>query len=164
MNTKCPNCGAVHSLDSLLAHNGASEAIVAVANLSGELGKLVVQYCGLFRPKKSQLTFDRLATLINDLLPMMENQRIERNGQLFEAPYSVWVQAFKTVINNRTTLKLPLKSHGYLLEVISTCKIDDSVLMPVQDQPHGRAAGQDGYTGGISQMEAGIMALRAMRR
>ncbi len=49
MHTKCPNCGAVASLDLLLTNDDARNAIAALAAISGELAKTTIRYCGLFR-------------------------------------------------------------------------------------------------------------------
>ena len=39
MNIKCPNCGAVHSLDSLINDTDASAVLKAVLDMDAELGK-----------------------------------------------------------------------------------------------------------------------------
>ena len=39
MNIKCPNCGAVHSLDSLINDADASAVLKAVLEMDAELGK-----------------------------------------------------------------------------------------------------------------------------
>ncbi|MBS9777168.1 MAG: hypothetical protein KGV50_00260 [Gammaproteobacteria bacterium] len=126
MHTKCPACGAVNSLDSIINNDDASIALVAIAELDAELGKAIIKYCGLFRPAKTQLTFARLATLINELLPSIKTQRIERNKQLFDAPPEAWIHAVNVLLEKRqdkeNPLKLPMKSHGYLFEVISKYK------------------------------------------
>lgn len=49
MRTRCPSCGATLSLDALVAHDGAREALAAVFKLSGPLGSAVVRYLALFR-------------------------------------------------------------------------------------------------------------------
>ena len=39
MNIKCPNCGAVHSLDTLINDAEASAVLKAVLEMDAELGK-----------------------------------------------------------------------------------------------------------------------------
>ena len=65
MKTRCPCCGAENSLDALIAHEGARQAVWAVAQVGGEVGKLAVQYIALFRPAKTALTFERMAKLLS---------------------------------------------------------------------------------------------------
>ena len=62
MKVKCSACGALHSLDALIANKAASDALNAALLVSGELGEALIRYLGLFRPAKSSLTFDRVAT------------------------------------------------------------------------------------------------------
>lgn len=71
MNIKCPNCGAVHSLDSLINDAEASAVLRTVLEMDAELGKAAIRYIGLFRPAKSQLSWARTAKLLNELLPIL---------------------------------------------------------------------------------------------
>lgn len=121
MQTKCPNCGAVHSLDSLIGNDGAADLIKAVLEFDAAIGKAAVRYVGLFRPAKSQLTFARTAKLLGELLPDIQAGQISRDGVGYPAPPEAWLHGFQTAIDARDAgrLKLPLKSHGYLYEIIN---------------------------------------------
>jgi len=121
MKTRCPCCGAENSLDALIAHEGARQVVWAAAQVGGEVGKLAVQYIALFRPATTALTFERMAKLLGELLPDMERGAISRNGLEYPAPPEAWLYGFRELLARRNTgsLKLPLKSHGYLYEVIS---------------------------------------------
>jgi hypothetical protein len=118
MKLVCPACGAVNSLDSLIGHDGARAALAELAALSGPLAGAVLRYLALFRPAKQQLRFDRVASLLAELNPMIIEARITRNGRVYAAPRDVWVAAIDTMLASRDRLALPLKSHGYLLEII----------------------------------------------
>lgn len=122
MRTRCPACGATLSLDALVAHDGAREALAAVFKLSGPLGSAVVRYLALFRPETRELTMDRVARLVCDILPDIQAQRISRDGQVFDAPVEAWVWGIEQTLGARDSgrLKTPLKSHGWLYEVISS--------------------------------------------
>lgn len=119
MKTACPACGAAFSLDALLGNEGAREAVMAALAIPAPLGKLLVQYLALFRPPKRQLSFDRVAGLLNELLPMIAAARIERDGRTWSAPQDYWAMALTEMIAKRDSLTLPLKSHGYLLAIIA---------------------------------------------
>ena len=121
MNIKCPNCGAVHSLDSLIGNDGAAELVKAVLEFDAAVGKAAVRYIGLFRPAKSQLTFSRTAKLLGELLPDIQAGQISRDGTACPAPAEAWLYGFQTALNARDAgrLKTPLKSHVYLYEIIS---------------------------------------------
>ena len=121
MRTRCPSCGATLSLDALIAHDAAREALAAAFKLSGVLGSALVRYLALFRPESRELTMDRVARLVGELLPDLQAQRISRNGQVCDAPLEAWVWAIEQALAARDAgrLTLPLKSHGWLYEVIS---------------------------------------------
>lgn len=121
MNIKCPNCGAVHSLDTLINDAEASAVLKAVLEMDVELGKAAIRYIGLFRPAKSQLSWARTAKLLNELLPMIKAQEAARDGVCFPAPTEAWIHGFNETVNARDQgrLKTPLKSHGYLYEILA---------------------------------------------
>lgn len=86
MNIKCPNCGAVHSLDSLINDADASSVLRAVLEMDAEMGKAAIRYVGLFRPAKSQLSWARTAKLLNELTLMIKAQEAVRDGVSYPAP------------------------------------------------------------------------------
>ena len=155
MNIKCPNCGAVHSLDTLINDADASAVLKAVLDMDAELGKAAIRYIGLFRPAKSQLSWARTAKLLNELLPMIKAQEAVRDGVCFPAPTEAWIHGFNETVNARDQgrLKLPLKSHGYLLEIVSQWQ--GSGLPSPQPSPTGRG----GEGGAPSKLRQGVAAL-----
>lgn len=155
MNIKCPNCGAVHSLDSLINDTDASAVLRAVLEMDAEMGKAAIRYVGLFRPAKSQLSWSRTAKLLNELLLMMKAQTVERDGVSYPAPAEAWLHGFNETVNARDQgrLKLPLKSHGYLLEIVSQWQ--GSGLPSPQSSPTGRV----GEGGAPSKLRQGVAAL-----
>lgn len=140
MKTRCPACGATSSLDALLGHSEASQAFKSCLGLVGELQTPLVKYLALFRPDSRDLTFDRAAKLLNELAPDIVAKQIQRNRQTFPAPLGAWVWAIGVVLERRDQGKidLPLKSHGYLYEVISSYKPEYS---PVQDATLRKSSG-----------------------
>lgn len=119
MKLTCPSCGASMSLDIVLANEGAREAIMLALRMPAPIGKLLVQYVALFRPASRSLSFDRVAGLLSELLPMIEAARIERSGRTWAAPQEAWRAALDEILSKRDKLTLPLKSHGYLLEILA---------------------------------------------
>ena len=142
MKTRCPCCGAENSLDALLAHEEARQSLWAVAQIGGPMSTGLVRYLGLFRPEKSALSQARMATLMAELLPMVQAGHIQRDGKTYAAPPAAWAHAFSEVLAARDAgrLKTPLKSHGYLLEVISKWQGQGEIVpvpttAPVADRP-----------------------------
>lgn len=120
MKLRCPNCGASLSLDALLAQEETREAVLAAFRLGGVLGQALLRYIGLFRPAQRELSFGRVAKLINELLPEVERGEIERDGKRYPAPVEAWCWAIQSMLDKRERMRLPLTSHGYLKEVISS--------------------------------------------
>lgn len=129
MNIRCPCCGAVNSLDALLAHDDARAALDRLADLGGELTRLLVRYCGLFRPEKSVLSMPRLAKLLTELQAGIDARRIERGGKTCDAPPEAWLWALQQVLEARDSGRLvpPLKNHGYLYTVLANWQPEAAV-------------------------------------
>jgi hypothetical protein len=121
MNVTCPSCGAEMDLDVLLAHEDSRQALARLATLSLPLGKRVLQYIRLFKPTTRQLGHGRVVKLIEELLPDLQREAITHNGRTWNAKLETWSTAIERVLERRDTgkLTLPLKSHGYLYEVIA---------------------------------------------
>ena len=121
MICRCPNCGAANSLDSLVSDAEAAEVLKMLLELDADIGKAAIRYIGLFRPGKSQLSWGRTAKLLNELLPMIKTQEAARDGVCFPAPAEAWIHGFNETVNARDQgrLKTPLKSHGYLYEILA---------------------------------------------
>lgn len=138
MICRCPNCGAANSLDSLVSDAEAAEVLKMLLELDADIGKAAIRYIGLFRPAKSQLSWARTAKLLNELLPMIKGQEAARDGVCFPAPTEAWIHGFNETVNARDQgrLKLPLKSHGYLLEIVSQWQ--GSEFPSPQPSPTGR--------------------------
>lgn len=101
----------------------------------GELGRLAVQYVALFRPSKTALTFDRMAKLLNEILPDIQRGAINRDRIEYPAPAEAWIYGFREMLAKRNSgsLKLPLKSHGYLYEVMSSWQGQGLQVLPQDD-------------------------------
>lgn len=153
----CPCCGVPLELEVLVANDDLRDALLAVYALCGDLGDAVIQYLGLFRPGKNRLTGSRQAKLLNELLPDMRAQRIERRGVVYDAPREAWIYAMQTMIEMRNAGRLatPLKSHGYLYDVIADWKPSAPVAMPTTNG--GNPPPITGKTG------AGLAALDGLR-
>lgn len=119
MHIKCPACGSVNSLDSLLAaEDGAADVVQLAGEMEPAAWRLAVQYLGLFRPRKSKLSWARTSTILGEVAGMIKSAQFERGGQIFSAPLPYWLHGMERVLAQRDGLTLPLKTHGYLLEIM----------------------------------------------
>ncbi|MDR3087362.1 MAG: hypothetical protein LBU45_05360, partial [Azoarcus sp.] len=121
MKTRCPCCGTTLSLDTLIAHEDARAALACVFRLSGELGAAICRYLSLFRSAQRELSMDRVARLLKEILEDLDAGRIERGGKLYDAPPEAWVWAIKQALDARAAgrLKTPLSGHGWIHEVLT---------------------------------------------
>lgn len=142
MICRCPNCGAANSLDSLVSDAEAAEVLKMLLELDADIGKAAIRYIGLFRPAKSQLSWARTAKLLNELLPMIKAQEAARDGVCFPAPTEAWIYGFNETVNARDQgrLKTPLKSHGYLYEILAGWVGQPNAGNQTVNQPNRRAA------------------------
>lgn len=124
MKTRCPSCGATASLDVLVGHDDARNALQAAFNSNGKLGRALVSYLALFRSKTRDLSFDRVATLMNEIQPDIDRGEIRRDRVDYPAPIAAWLWAIEQTIKARDDgkLSLPLTKHGYLYAVITQFK------------------------------------------
>ena len=149
MRTRCPNCGTTLSLDALIAHDGARDALGVAFKLSGQLGNALIRYVGLFRPETRELTMDRVGKILNELLPDLQAQRIERNGAVFNAPTACWVWVVEQAVSSRDAGRLatPLKGHGWLYQVMTQWQGETTaVLLPEATQTKPAMVGRQSQT------------------
>lgn len=119
MKTTCPACGAVNSLDALIGHDAARSILVRALEQT-QIGKRLIRYVALFRPAQRQLSWERTASLLSELLDWIEAAKVERHGRTWAAPSEYWNGALDEMLARRDAgkLTLPLKNHGYLLAII----------------------------------------------
>jgi hypothetical protein len=91
MKTRCPCCGTTLSLDTLVAHEAARAALTYVFRIGGDLGGAVCRYLSLFRPQSRDLSMDRLARLLEQLIIDIDAGSVKRRGQQVIAPPEAWV-------------------------------------------------------------------------
>lgn len=120
MRLTCPCCGAAYSVEVLLADRDAREAVSTAFRLPPSLSERLLRYIALFRPAERALSWARAARLMAELEAMITAAQIERNGQCYPAPVDAWRVAIDQIIDmrDRNMLALPMKSHGYLLEIL----------------------------------------------
>ena len=141
MKVRLPPNGGTMSLDAIVelavSHEAAREALLGALRIS-LVGPLLVRYLGLFRPEQRDLSWDRVSTLLNELLPEIHAQRFERDGKVYEAPAECWSWGLQQVLDMRDNgkLKLPLKGHGLLREIMTSWQASASgAVVPAPQRP-----------------------------
>lgn len=119
MKLVCPVCQAEFPLEAAMNDVAARQAVVRAFELT-EFGGLLIRYVQLFKPAKQALSMTKLAKMLDALVPLIKEGQITRSGVIHAAPQAYWQQAIETMLASREKLSLPLKSHGYLLEIIAS--------------------------------------------
>ena len=113
-------------------------ALAAVFRLSGDLGAHLCRYLALFRPAQRELTMERVARILKEVVEALQAEKIERGGKLYDAPPEAWIWAIRQTLDARAAgrLKTPLTGHGWLYEVLSnwtpTVPATQSAAAPTQ--------------------------------
>lgn len=127
MKLRCPSCHAEASIEAYLGADAARSALVRALKAPAPLAGLLVQYLGMFRPERRALAFDRVDALLAELLTMIDSGQVSLNRSVRAAPLALWKQGLEHMVElrsralevpPRTTLTLPLKTHGYLTTVV----------------------------------------------
>lgn len=119
MQIKCPSCHAQFPLEAAVTFDAARSALNTALHMPAPLAGLLAQYLGLFRSAGRALSFDRADKLMAELLPMLRDQEVIRGGLSRRCTVATWQQALERILEHRAVgkLELPLKTHGYLLEI-----------------------------------------------
>lgn len=126
MHLICPACAARFSIEAALTDEAARTAVAAALKMPAPLGDLTLRYLALFRPHKRALSWDRAAKLLTELLAPIQAAQVERHGRAWAAPLELWRQALEQMLERRDALQLPLKSHGYLFEIVAALAIKNA--------------------------------------
>lgn len=118
MLLSCPACGAGFSLDVLIAHDGAREALTEAMGLNPAFGRRLLAYLGLFRSPNRHLSMDRVAKILREIGPDIKAARITRHGRDWAVPMESWTWALDEIVSKKEKLTLPLKNHAYLYQML----------------------------------------------
>lgn len=120
----CPVCRNPLTADVVFAHEGVRDAILQLINAHAEGGKLLrplLAYVGMFAPLKTEMRYERVAAVLAEVVNSIKAGIVrDTHGVTHAAPLDYWRQAFEEMAARRDagSLKLPLKSHGYLHTVV----------------------------------------------
>lgn len=116
MKLTCPACGAQTSLEAMTEDAAARRVAALFGELPPVVARQVPAYLALFRPAKTGLRWTRVETILGELVPMVHDG-FKRGGRVCKAAADHWATALHQVCGRE--LRLPLKGHGYLLEVVA---------------------------------------------
>lgn len=104
---RCPVCHSQISLEAVCQDEAGRELLGILANLPGEASRALVQYLGLFRPEKRDLSNDRALRLAREVLALSPD------SLRLSAAMSETVEAIRAKSG-----AVPMKNHNYLRRVL----------------------------------------------
>ncbi len=119
MRVVCPSCHVVHELSSLVDGTEARQFVGLLAELPGGIAHPALRYLQLFRSPGRASSWSRGVRILKELLPMMRDGVVRRDGVAISASPELWADAMNELAE-RKWARLPLSSNGYLLEVVMT--------------------------------------------
>ena len=104
---RCPVCHSQISLEAVCQDEAGRELLGILANLPGEASRALVQYLGLFRPEKRDLSNDRALRLAREALALCAD------SLRLSAAMSETVEAIRAKSG-----AVPMKNHNYLRQIV----------------------------------------------
>ena len=104
---RCPVCHSQISLEAVCQDEAGRELLGILANLPGEASRALVQYLGLFRPEKRDLSNDRALRLAREALALCADS-LRLSVAMTET-----VEAIRAKSG-----AVPMKNHNYLRRVL----------------------------------------------
>lgn len=147
MQITCPSCASKYDLTAAVNDASARRFAALMGGLQPAVARHIPAYLGLFKPASQGLRWSRMLTLLEDIEPEIRAARVERNGRDWVAPPALWADAMQTMIDKRG-LKLPLKGHGYLREIVASLANSAEGRAEAQAEDAKRQRGAARPTGG----------------
>lgn len=119
MMVTCPCCFARYDLVATLNDSDARNAVSISLKFPPELSDLILRYAGLFRPKGRALSWKKIIKILVELDFCIKTGKINRHGRAWTVTIEQWRQGLDEILNQADKLNLPLKSHGYLYEILA---------------------------------------------
>lgn len=158
MKLTCPSCHAPFHLDAGTQDADAHRVMGILAGLPGPVGSALISYLGLFRNPSGVLGWSRVFNLVKELDLPIRDQRLTYDKKTVVVTHAVWAEAMHHLAARPASLKLPLKTHGYLYSiVVSTASALASKHAAAEEQQkHTTAAGRRRESGASSTASSRI--------
>lgn len=141
----CARCGAYGSIELFTDDVYARRAIAVASALPAEVGPLAVRYLSLFAPAKSLASWRRALKVLEELQTAIRLASIRRHGRDWPLTTAMWVEGLEQMLGKRADLRLPLKGHGYLFEILSALadKSEGAAERAAEQAIRGQARGAE---------------------
>mgnify|MGYP001809767942 CR=1 FL=1 len=137
MRGTCPECGLHGDITLFLDGPALAKGYAAALDIPSPLASRVVRYLRLFRPAGKALAHRKAARLLEELAAAIRAGEVTRKGQPWAAPLPVWEAALDEMLE-RPPAKLPITTHGYLLDVVASTAAKGAVSAERQRETQAR--------------------------
>ena len=117
----CPHCSNAFDLTQGWEDQDARRFIDLLTQLPPKAVRPTFKYLTTcFKPKAQALRWSKLLKLAQELVPMIKDAQIKRNGTRYVVPLEQWISKLQELVESPPpNLALPLKSHAYLLSILA---------------------------------------------
>lgn len=115
----CPDCGLAADLHVFALQSEVNPALAEALQVPASLGSRVTAYLRLFNPPRKAMSHRKAQRLLAELRAAVDAGQVERHGRSWPAPIAYWQLALDELLAKAERLQLPLKSHGYLFEMVA---------------------------------------------
>lgn len=119
MRLTCRSCGATGSAEAVFGDADAAEALRLAGELDPVIARAVWHYLALHRPAQRALSWARTEKLLREIHELVSQPTIRRHHRDWSVLPAMWREAMEQMQGQRDKLTLPLKGHGYLLEIVA---------------------------------------------
>lgn len=147
---RCPVCHSHISLESVCQDEAGRELLALLATLPGDASRALVQYLGLFRPEKRDLSNDRALRLAREAMALCADYL------RLSAAMSETVEAIRGKCGAKSGAA-PMKNHNYLRRVLEGMPESGGAIVvaaPVAGAGrHGKAAAPSATLNALAELE-----------
>lgn len=118
MRVCCPVCDTDFPIEAGFAEADGKRLAAILAGVDATLGRTLVGYLRLWKPAKTQLRIAKAVKVAQEVIDLAEAGEVRRNGLARPASSVMWAAGIEQMLGNRDKLRLPLTTHGYLVEVV----------------------------------------------
>ncbi|WP_421793525.1 hypothetical protein [Hydrocarboniphaga effusa] len=119
MRLTCPSCGTHGSVEAFTVDTNARRFEQLLTDMPPELPRLARRYIALFRPLKRGLHWDDACEYLEQITAMVKAGSVDNYGRAVPiSATQVAAAMHQMLVEQRDLLRLPLKSHGYLISIL----------------------------------------------
>ena len=153
LNVSCPECGAHFSLLHAMEDADGRRFIGLLSDAQPVVVRPLIRYLALFKPARQGMRWSRMYSLAMELVPMIKAAEVKHNGNTYTVPPQKWADTMLALVETPPkSLRLPLKSHGYLISILAGDAESVAAKAEQKDIEQKRNRGQIGLNKGPAQI------------